>query len=504
MRQALQPLNRAYKRSSFSLPAPVGGWNTRDAISSMGMEFASVLDNFIPRQRYLELRGGVKKVVDLANLETLVSYEYNGIKKMIAGGGGSLHLCDVFDGTSSVLKSGFANNRWQDFFFKGNRYLMNGADNMQVYNGTTLEDAAFTGTDFDGTKIIAGTLYRNRPILIEKDSLAFWYTTAAGAVSGPVERFDLAQLSRAGGEIMLAENWTQDGGDGQDDQIVFITSQGEAFVYSGSNPADADNWALKGIYRVPRPISRRGVEKLGGDIVYLSEEGYFLLSNLLAPVISNKAIAFSNTIEGAVKDARSSFGNFGWQIKAFPSESLLIVNVPKTGTVSEQHVMDTSTGSWCRFRDIPAVQWTPLNGTPYFCNASGIYKAQEGYDDEGEYIKAGFQYAYTDLGVPLLKQIKEVQVFLSAFDTLQFSLTGSVDFKDAKTIFKASPAANESSWDTSEWDITPWASESAAFSKRICPTLPTGQFFSFGITTQSKQQPIKFLNLNLFYVVGKN
>ena len=58
-RQALRTNNRRVQQAiSKSLPAPTGGWNTRDPLANMKPEYAVILDNWIPRAGYVELRKG--------------------------------------------------------------------------------------------------------------------------------------------------------------------------------------------------------------------------------------------------------------------------------------------------------------------------------------------------------------------------------------------------------------------------------------------------------------
>ena len=65
MRQALQhgrqPLrggNRRQVSNGVSIPAPVGGWDAQSPLAAMPPQNAVILDNFIPRAGYVELRRG--------------------------------------------------------------------------------------------------------------------------------------------------------------------------------------------------------------------------------------------------------------------------------------------------------------------------------------------------------------------------------------------------------------------------------------------------------------
>jgi len=60
MRQAARQGRAAKQKVSImqTYPAPVGGWNARDALASMKPIDAVVLNNWFPRASFCEMRGG--------------------------------------------------------------------------------------------------------------------------------------------------------------------------------------------------------------------------------------------------------------------------------------------------------------------------------------------------------------------------------------------------------------------------------------------------------------
>ena len=58
----LQPLASNARKSptysSVSIPAPVKGWNAKDALANMDQEFAITLDNVFPNLTDVEVRSG--------------------------------------------------------------------------------------------------------------------------------------------------------------------------------------------------------------------------------------------------------------------------------------------------------------------------------------------------------------------------------------------------------------------------------------------------------------
>ncbi len=62
MRKALGDTRRFIQTATVvGLPAPVGGWNTADGLSTMPPLDAVVMDNFTPEENGVVLRGGDKQ-----------------------------------------------------------------------------------------------------------------------------------------------------------------------------------------------------------------------------------------------------------------------------------------------------------------------------------------------------------------------------------------------------------------------------------------------------------
>src|SRR6185436_9262950 len=105
-------------------------------------------------------------------------------------------------------------------------------------------------------QFIAVNVFKGRLFFIPKASLSFWYLPA-GAAGGALAEFDLSGEAVKGGYLMAMATWTRDGGSGVDDFAVFITSEGEAIVYQGTNPNSSTTWAKVGSYTIGKPLGRR-------------------------------------------------------------------------------------------------------------------------------------------------------------------------------------------------------------------------------------------------------
>ena len=85
----------------------------------------------------------------------------------------------------------------------------------------------------------------------DTSSANFWYGNV-NAIGRTFTKFPLSRVVPHGGNLTAMATWNHDGGDGIDDYALFIMSSGDVAIYQGSNPADANNWALVGVYKRAR------------------------------------------------------------------------------------------------------------------------------------------------------------------------------------------------------------------------------------------------------------
>lgn len=495
--------NRAFKLTAFTLTAPTRGLNSRDPLAATQAGYALTLDNFVISPDAVQVRAGCAPVIKLSGLiETLVPYVNGQMKKLFAASNGNLFLCDPAGAEKQLLKSELLNNRWQTIFYDGYQYFFNGQDVPQVYapDGSFTE-AQFTDSSQTQTRnLIGGCLYKNRLFMLAKDSLAFWYTKDAGAKQGEILKFDLSQMASLGGELILALPWTYaNAGTAQESQLVLISSAGEVFIYAGDDPSDAQNWSLRGRYKIPRPQGRRSGICAGGDIFLACENGYYMLSNLLSTPTAQRSVAFSDTINNKISENAARFGIFGWDIALCAAQNMLVCNMPSR-MGNEQYILNTQTGGWSHWTDINAAALAVLEND-LFCAVGGDicrYGASENKE-----IRWKMELAYTNLGFSLVKQIKKILLFLQAYSSLKYTVLMSVDFKKTYAVYQASPEPSLAKWDEAKWDETKWGSEGKAFTDSVTPSMLPGRYFSFGIQGATSGQGVKFINAILFYKSGK-
>jgi hypothetical protein len=197
--------------------------------------------------------------------------------------------------------------------------------------------------------------------------------------------------------------------------------------------------------------------------VVITEQGVLPLSSVISmsPEQDSFYVKVSDKIADAFADAAQDYrSNFGWEILDYARQHFAIVNVPIVdGVQSQQLVLNTLTGAWCRFIGINASSWATLNGKPYFGGMDGkVYEWDYGYNDGGAAIvcklKTAFNY-FDDRNA--LKKFNLSRPILASSEALSFSYAVDVDFQD-RTLSDSVTVTGDSGsdWDTSAWDDTAW------------------------------------------------
>lgn len=465
---------RATVSHATSLPAPVGGWNAHDSLAAMKPTDAVVLDNWFPMPSYCEIRGGYEShATGMTGIgKTLMAY--NGLS------GTNQMFCTTSSGTYNVTSAGAVGasvaartngkHQWTMFGDGTTNWLIacNGVDKPLYYDGTTWTavDGATTPalTGITTTNLIDVIAFKGRLFFIQKQSLSFWYLTA-GLAGGALSEFDLSGEAKHGGYLAAMAVWTRDAGDGQDDVAAFITSEGEAIIYQGNNPASASAWSKIGSFFIGRPLGRRCVTQYGGDVVVLTENGAFPLSAALQSATIDYKMALSFQIENAFTIAARNYSTvFGWEARVFPARSALIVNVPVAeDTTHYQYVMNTITKAWCRFTGWQAEDFLVFNGLLYFCNGTATYQAWTGHSDGGTAIEAYGKQAFSYFGAPgIVKHFTLFRPIFAASGDMSFLVDLDIDFQDDNLTGTAvSAPSTGATWDEAVWDGAYWQSDTA-------------------------------------------
>jgi hypothetical protein len=275
-----------------SLAAPGGGWNARDVISNMEPAHAITLTNWFPATSSVNLRGGATTYATgmSGQVQTLMDYNGAATSKLFAIDAGGLKIWEVTAGGAAVATtvSGLTNAWWEytNISTAGGNYFycVNGSDKPRLYDGTT-----WTAIDGGSTPAITGVtttnlnnvlLFKNRLWFIEKNTLKAWYLPTS-SIGGVAQSYDLSSIAREGGYLVSFDVLSLDAGYGLDDNLVFITSEGELIVYRGTDPASAATWILIGVWQMGAPVTKRCMLKWGGDVLVNTLDGLIPLSAVL-------------------------------------------------------------------------------------------------------------------------------------------------------------------------------------------------------------------------------
>ena len=427
--------------ASQEIPAPVGGWNARDALSAMEPTDAVELVNWLPDNGTVKGRGGslTKIAADGHDAPTLITYEGDTVVRMILAANG--HIYDVSNtSTRTSLGSGFTSDFWQSAAFDNNTVLCNGADTPQVYNGFTLTDIVITSGPTP-TDLVGLVPFKGRAVYWENSSASFWYA-AAGSFQGDLVEFPLATFTQHGGVISMIVSWTRDSNDGVDDLLAIIFNTGETIVYQGDDPSNAQTWSMIGRWMIGRPINIRAHAKYNSTEIVGTQVGFMSLDEAIQNLPPPQA--FGGRIIRAANLATAQYGkNKGWQFFFYTPANLFLVNIPLSDNQSVQFVKNTNTGAWTKFTNWNARAFALFEKRLYFTTGDGALvladtnnndPIQDAYSDDATPILYYATTAYQKFGEPGLKsQITAARVVTTVFDRNALSINAFLDYKQKRS-----------------------------------------------------------------------
>lgn len=462
-----------------SIPAPVGGWNARDSLANMDPMDAVTLVNYFPTVSNCVLRGGYSKWSTgfTGQAQSLLSYSGGATNKLFAVvGTPSLSIYDVTAGgaVGAAVVSSLTNAIWEytNVATTGGNYLyaVNGVDKPRLYDGTnwTAIDAASTPaiTGVTTTTLDNITLFKNRIWFIQKNTLKAWYLPTS-SVGGAAQSLDLSSIAKFGGHLVDLDTWTIDAGYGVDDNLAFITSNGEVIVYRGTDPASDATWALAGVWKLGSPISKRAMLKWGGDLLILTYDGLMPMAASLQSSRLDPRVALSNKIQGAITKAATEYGGahaaVGWQVFYNAKRTAVWINVPVAdGSQQQQYVMNTITTSWCQFTGWEANVWETYDDDPYFGGNGYVGKAWDAtYADNNANISGNVLQAFNYLGSRGVQKYftrARPSIFTDGNPAISLGINVDFDIQNNATPLSYS-ASSMGLWDAGTWDAAVWGDD---------------------------------------------
>jgi hypothetical protein len=427
----------------------------------------------------------------VVSINSLITYNADdGSAKLLFASNDSFYDGTINGASATPVLTGLSNDKWQtaQFANSGGHWLfaVNGSDNPILFDGTTYHRlvsgdgvVSYTIANINPATFINVTIHQARAWFVEKDSLRGWYLPTQ-QIYGVATSFDFGPIFPRGGYLVALATWSVDAGQGSDDKLVAISSEGEVAVYQGIDPATVDTWALVGVYYIGEPLGYRCYCKIAGDLAILTQTGLVPLSQALQSTeVNANSVAFTDIIQHLISDLvaeRKSY--FGWCLLLVPKENWLMLNVPNYDGTSYQLVMNTITQRWCAFTGWPTTCLTLYEGFPFFATLDKIYKAAYGTLDYvavdgtgGQAIPFSGRQAYNFFNTP--GNLKLGTLARPTFITgggLNYSAVLARDYTpvaiptlDVSTV--DAPLWDDPLWDSVEWGaattISTWVGEAA-------------------------------------------
>jgi hypothetical protein len=458
-------INRQQTAVTVTLPAPTLGLNSRDAWADMDPRFATAMVNLFPTPSSVQLRKGyaISSTVTSGGvpMERFVGFVKYGDETLFgawfSNPGVVINLLESLAGTEvTSFSSG-----------KAFAQLANGAGTFVVVAGS--EYWTFDGTTWtDNTaSLVANTrdvvTFRNRLWFAKTTGLSAWYLPTS-AITGTLVEFPLGGVARRGGQLSYIGTWTLDGGvGGMDDRIVFITSNGEAIVYEGIDPASPTTFSLVGVFDVSKPVAPP--LKYGTDLLLVCDDGLYSMTEIISGNTGTE-YAVSSQIRAdwqeAVAASSPSFGvNTARVTVAYSAKlNVIVANIPTPPITSLGpqtsiwFVMNTITKAWTKFTGLDAWAVCEFQGDIYFATIAGsvsfIGKWGTATDDNGSAITGYARQAYSNLGLPGV--LKQVTGILPSFTVTGSHTVGTLIERDFRSeLTTSSTPTNERAYATGSY-----------------------------------------------------
>lgn len=460
------------KAKPASVPASIKGWDQISSLADMPPDHAVVMNNFIPRPGYLEVRrGSVAFSTGVGTITTPVetTMTYNSANtsnsKLFAVGAGTIYDVTAGGVASATTVTGLSNSQLQytNFGNAGTNYLIaaNGLDTPRIYDGSAW--AAMSLTGITPSDVVQPATWKGRLWFALVNSLKVGYMPV-GNISGAVTTFDLGPIMSKGGYIQAIGTWTIDTNQTVDEYIAFISSRGQVAVYQGTDPSTANTFALVGLYNLGAPIGRRCFLRISGNLWIVCVDGVIPMTEMLVQAMDRSAVARvapTTMIMNAVLGSAQLYSqNFGWQFISYPKGQLAILNIPQVqNQTAVQYVMNTLTGAWCQFLGLNANCWETLNDTIYFGGNDGtVYQWDIGSGDGDTPITATVQTAFNYFNTRgRLKRWTMIRPILTTDGSVTPGVGLNIDFgTGAPVSVPSTVTATGAMWDVALWDQATW------------------------------------------------
>lgn len=350
-------------------------------------------------------------------------------------------------------------------------------------------------------------VYKNRLFYIEKNSLNAWYL-AVDSITGTATKLPLGGVFTLGGSLLFGASWSIESGDGLSEKCIFVTTEGEVAVYSGTDPASASTWSKTGVYRIGKPRGPKAVIKAGGDLVIATDIGFIPLSVATQrDIAALSPSAISYPIETGWNEAVAYRSERNWHCAVWPTKQMVLVMPPTpSGLQPQMMVANARTGAWCVFTGIDA-KCMVLFGDRFFCGLS------DGLIIEMEVTGADQGAPFTATVIPLFDPLKspaslktglQARATVRAKSRVQVNCSLQTDYN-----ISLPPPPDDTStivgsvWGTAQWGSGVWGTEGAKQTFREWQSV-SGSGYALAVASQvtsgsSSPPDVEFVQTDLTY-----
>lgn len=335
-------------------------------------------------------------------------------------------------------------------------------------NGTPA--LASPGVDF-GSGVTSADMsfvwsYKNRLWFVDGKTLNAYYMDV-DQIGGTAHVFPLGGVFPNGGALLFGARWSLQSGlsGGLSEQNIFVTTFGEIAIYQGSDPADAADWSIVGVYRTGAPLGKRAYIRGGGDIAICTDIGLIPLSKAIdLDVTALNVAAISYNITDAWSEAVRFRGATNWQSYIWSQGKMALIAPPNLigSDFPVVFITNTETGAWARYTNWMAFSFAIYQNEMYFGSTNGrVYKANVGGTDDGDTYTGTIVPLYDNIGMPASAKIGKMA---RAVTRSNFPINDRISILvDYSMTPPAAPDATisegENLWGTAIWGQAVWGAQ---------------------------------------------
>jgi len=501
-----------------TFPAPSRGWIANENLALSQPGGALMLENWFPTSTGIRSRGGSLKHATISTGPVLRMWTYKSgqVEEFFASDATKIfNITTVVDAdviptpvvtgqTSGYYSTAQMSNASGDSFL----YAVNGTDSARLYDGTSytaitaVSSPAITGVPTSSLSFV--WTYGSRLYFIEKETLSVWYLPV-DSIGGVATEFSLAGIFQEGGSLMFGGKWSMDSGDGLDDKIVFVSTEGEVAVYQGLYPGDAA-WTKVGVYKITPPMGPNATMQAGGDLMIATEDGIVPISEAVNKDVAALSLAaVTANIEPEWKAEVLARKSLPWEIIKWPTNNMMVVSLPVPNDAISPYCFaaNLETGAWAgRFTgwNTRCIAMFADNG--YFGTNDGvIFKMEAGGSDDGENYTCKYVGLPDHLDAPgITKTIHQARSIFKSTCPFDAQISASVNYTVSLPGIPSSTADFiEDVWDVGLWDVAIWdAGTAATITTKWVSVGKTGFVFmpqvqiTFGVTPKPVTELVAF------------